>query len=256
MTSADEILKNLTGGGELQKLDFADVAENPSSLGSTLSSLAGQVPGGLDKVAGGLASILAIAELVNRLIGMFKKEATKPVDPPVVTGPNGPVVIPPPPPPPVEPEPVERVIDSLKARFSFIERKGKVIPKDEFDRIIARQDPLQRGDRVHLDISPYDQFGKEVTPGSPELEQLVDRSVDPPELRLRWLQPQDGVGEITNEYNDYGMTPVYKVPKTLEIGQQYELGTFALEFLPASETGRRVIRSNELPSLRVRPWQE
>lgn len=193
--------------------------------------------------------VFFVIDLVNKLIDKFNKP--KPVDPPVVTGPNGPVIVPP---PPVAPPPTARIITSLRAKFYFVERKGKVLPKNEFDAIISRQDPLQRGDRVHLDVSPYDQFGREIITDSPELEQLVNRETEPPSLRLRWLQPQDGVGEITNEYDDYGMTPVYKVPKNLEVGQQYELGTFALEFTPEGVT--HPIVSNELHSLRVRPWVE
>ncbi len=251
--NSDAVLASLVGK-KIEKLDYANVAENPGSIGATLSSLAGKVPSGLDKIAGGLGSILAIAELVNQLIGLFKKNEKRPAEPPVVTGPNGPVVVPPAPEPPPDTDPVERECTELRAKFYFIERKGKVLPKDQFERIIRREDPLQRGDRVHLDVSPYDVTGREIEPGSPALEQFVNRDTDPPSLRLRWLQPQDGVGEITNEYDDYGMTPVYKVPKNLEIGKQYELGTFALEF--TREGTNDVVVSNELHSLRVRPWQE
>ncbi len=197
-----------------------------------------------------------LIDTINKIIGRIT--APKPIDPPWTEGPNGPVVIPPPPPPPEEPPVKERLITSLRAKFYHISRKNRDISKAEFDAIVSRNSPLQAGDRVHLDCTPYDQFGIEVGPGSPELEQLVNRQVvngqEVATLRLRWLQPMDGIGEITNEYDDYGMTPVYKVPKSAKVGEQYELGSFALEFTPAGSN--RVVTSNELPSLRVRPWQE
>ena len=224
------------------KLDYSTATPE-----SVKSSFAGLDVGSVIKDP---KNFLLLIDLINKIKGWISRP--KPIDPPVVQGPGGPVVIPPPPPVPEEPPARERVITSLRARFYHISRKNKDISKAEFDAIIARTSPLQAGDRVHLDCTPYDQVGIEIEPGSPELEQLVDRSFDPPRLRLRWLQPFDGIGEITNEYDDYGMTPVYKVPKTAEVGQQYELGSFQLEFTPAGTS--RPILSNELHSLRVRPW--
>lgn len=202
-------------------------------------------------------NFLLLIDLINKIKGWISRP--KPIDPPT-TGGGGTVIPPPPPPPdPEAPPPREKVITSLRARFYHISRKNKDISKAEFDAIVARDSPLQAGDRVHMDCTPYDQFGIEVAPGDPALEQLVERYTDEDgnpqsRLRLRWLQPHDGIGEITNEYDDYGMTPVYKVPKWAKVGEQYELGSFQLEFTPAGTS--RPIVSNVLHSLRVRPWQE
>lgn len=248
---------------------FLDFAEADASKAK--SALLGIDFGGLAKDP---EKLLGLINFVNMILGLFKKKAAPTGTPPNRKPEPGDLIpVPPPPVKPEDPPPAKvRLISSFNARYYHISRKNKDISKGEFDAIIGRSSPLDDGDRVHLDVTPFDQFGREVAPGSPELEQLVRRWVDEngiahQELRLRWLVQAagkdglptfggggDAVGEVTNEYDDYGMTPVLKVPKGLKLSEERELGCFQLEFTPDGQA--RGIVSNILTSCRVKPWGE
>jgi hypothetical protein len=195
-----------------------------------------------------------VETVIEILGGLFGKD-DGPVAPsvPVITAPPAPPEVPtapaPPAPPAVPGIPVAaaRVISSLRMRFFFIERNHKPIPKPDFDKVMEGQDPLDDGDRIHIDITPYDQFGNEVRPGSPELGQLLNADGS---NRMQYDLSGD-TGEITNEYDDYGCTPVLKVPRGLELGVEKSIGPFSAWFTRADGP---VVAANPLPALRVKPW--
>jgi hypothetical protein len=178
--------------------------------------------------------------------------------PTAVVAPPLPVVVPPPlpvvVPPPVAGAP--REIAVLLNRYFWINRKltpwvegggRKLLGNPEAQAIYAGDDPCQGGDRVCFDITPVDQFGRKFVPG------------DQANVLMKGIEYEvlGGVGELQLQDPEgigFDPTPVVFVPwegGTVKPGFQGELGLVARYTNP--QTGAE-IRSNALPSLRIRPW--
>jgi hypothetical protein len=170
----------------------------------------------------------AIAVIIGFLKGLFGggKDAGKPSPLPVPEQPS-PLPVPTPKPVPSAPvPPQDRRVGSLRVKYFFIERKNQpgkfgggrhILSKPEFDGIVSGGDYLRLGDRVHVDITPVDQFGQPFMPGGEENRSLLyDPSgpVDTHNFRMKHNIISGGAvaGELTSEYDDYGCTPVILVP--------------------------------------------
>lgn len=230
-------------------IDYRTLIEN---LGPLLGTVAG---------ASGNADILKFYEknkaLINILAGLGAQfipgpKLAVPTDedgkPTVNLPPSAPA-----PPPTGPPTPLEeaRRVFSLQVKYFFIERKNTpwkkgggrfIIGKPQFDAVLSGSDPLQAGDRIHIDITPHDQFGKPFQPGE-AANNLLLRPDGYPAMEHRI---SGGIGELTNEYDDYGCTPVILIPwEGIQPGFQGVVG------YSAAFSG---ITSNALPDLRIRPW--
>lgn len=175
-----------------------------------------------------------IEKLLPFIKGLFKK------DKPVVVAPPASEVDPNDEPVRVPPPPMARTPERLEAKVFWVSRKntpskaggGRYLISDEAKRrIVAGGDPLQAGDRVCFDVSPYDQLGVKYESEKPfVLEHVVG-----------------GVGELQQqEENDF--TPVLLAPWEGPSGQPGFQGTLTYQ---ARGGG---LESNAI-SLRVRPWR-
>jgi hypothetical protein len=147
--------------------------------------------------------------------------------------------------PPVNPpRPVPRTPESLEAKVFWISRKNtpyskgggrRLISDAEKQRVVSGSDPLQAGDRVCFDVTPYDQHGIKYEGQKPlDLEHEVG-----------------GVGELqVQEDNDY--TPVVLVPWEGDVVKPGYVGTISYAVRGYREDGHE-ITSNSI-SLRVKPW--
>ena len=194
--------------------------------------------------------------LLQKIPGLFSHPAAAPPAPPA------PAPVPPPPPaPPVAvvepPASVARKIAALSVKYFWINRKNtpytegggrSLLSTAQFQAVISRADPLQAGDRVTLDITPIDQFGRPFQPA--DSANVLMKGIE------HWVV--GGVAELQlqdPENLGYDPTPTLFVPWEPESGVkpgfQGELGYYCTYTDPG--TGAE-IRSNELPNLRIRPW--
>ncbi len=143
------------------------------------------------------------------------------------SAPGAPVVVTPAPvvvlPPPAGPIPSGRVVASLNVKWYFFEipkntdhpqdgdipnKAMRVATKDEFDDFVSGVNAIPRRSRLHVDITPVDQFGKDFLPGD-EANKLLLR----PDGYPAFEHILGGPVQLTNEYDDFGCTPVLKIPK-------------------------------------------
>lgn len=195
------------------------------------------------------------------------KGKPKPETPPEV------ITIPVPPPPvPVTPPTAEPsgdpIVSALRSKWYFIERKtgadygnpkiaGKPIPKPEFNDTVAGGNPVTNRDRLHIDTTPHDENGNAMDPDTPGLEQLGSKNENSTvEHHVIW----DGVDvgetgndnvDVTSEYDDYGQTPVLKL-HDIPRGEEHTLSYYARVVTTRGKT----LKSNQLPTLRVKPWTD
>lgn len=200
-----------------------------AGLLSGLNVSAAAADGGFN-IADLLKAYEAIRGLWGLIQGQFKKD-TKPVEVP-----DAPAA------PPSQDEidgPAERTVGRLEAKVFWVSRKktphkaggGRYLLSDEGkQKIVSGSDPLQAGDRVCFDVSPYDTEGVKYEGPKPlVLEHRVG-----------------GVGEIQQqEENDY--TPVVLAPWEGESGQPGFHGEITYQAAGGGFESK-VIR------LRVRPW--
>lgn len=158
--------------------------------------------------------------------GLFKKSGQRKdgvavpvvVDPPVIPPP---VVVPAPPAP--------RRVAALRAKWYFIEipkdaaesegdipnKNMKIASKSEFDAFVSGANAIPRRSRLHVDITPVDQFGVDFQPGD-EANKLLLRPDGYPAFAHRLSGPVF----LTNEYDDFGCTPVLKIPKDANLPER------------------------------------
>lgn len=162
--------------------------------------------------------------------------------------------------PPTTPGSARRVA-GLKARYMLIERKNRlgqagggryILPKAEFDEIVEGSGELRPGDRVHVDVTPVDQFGVAFQPGDEANRLLLEDPNDEagPLGASRIRHHIEGDGELTNEYNDYGCTPVILVPwegRQMDSDRRSTVGYFATYHTPDGD----MVTSNRLRALTV-----
>lgn len=256
-------------------IDFADIG----SVVGGLSGLGALVPDDKSKDTISLGSILkmvlnnpqilgVILGLFQGLGGLFKKKAQDPTTP-VIPVPITPVPVPVPP-----TAPSGSKITSLRDKIYFFERTmggSKVLNKQTYDNLLAGNEFLTRGDRIHLDVTPMLGnifMGPESSlkdklllqdPSKGDVEgnhrivhvAIVDghefRSGDP-EPENNW-DGQDVVF-LTSEYDDYGCTPVMTVNRDLELGSEHTVSYYA-EYV--SPDGNKVT-GNKTPQVTVKPW--
>jgi len=149
----------------------------------------------------------------------------------------------------------------LKAKWFFIERKNTpgqqgggrhILDKSAFDSIVAGSEYARLGDRLHVNITPYDQHGRDFVPGGDENRLLLNNPSgedDTPNHRIK--HEIRGNGELTSEYDDYGCTPVILVPW---VGEQIDSDKESSVSYVAKFYGPdgRVIESAELPAIKTR----
>jgi hypothetical protein len=182
----------------------------------------------------GLDDITKIANVYRQNKGIFDalfgwlKQVFVKSDERKDNGASQPVVVPAPVlPPPAPPKPEARAVRSLKVKWYFIEipkesahaeegdipnKNMKIATKQQFDRYVAGKDALPRRSRLHIDITPVDQYGKEFEPGD-EANKVLLRGDGYPAMRHIITGPV----VLTNEYDDYGCTPVLKIPKDVNL---------------------------------------
>jgi len=163
---------------------------------------------------------------------------------------------------PTPQEPAERRVASLRAKWFLIERKNTpgqqgggrhIIAKGEFDAITSGADPARLGDRLHVDVTPIDQFGQAFQPGGEENKALL---VDPQDRegelgKSRIEHVIEGNGELTSEYDDFGCTPVILVPWEGGRVDSDEESSVTYRAIYRGPNGERV-ESNTLPTIRIK----
>lgn len=159
------------------------------------------------------------------------------------------------------PTPEVRRVASLKSKYTLIERKRNlgefgggryILPKDEFDQIVSGEGFCRPGDRLHVDITPVDQFGVAFAPGDEANNLLLkDVGVGQDESNFRITHDVDGA-EITSGYNDFGCTPVLLVPwegVTIDSDEKWNVNYQAQYNGPGGRGD--VIQAPALPTIRV-----
>lgn len=133
------------------------------------------------------------------------------------------------------PQPTGRIFSGLRLSLKGVKRDGGHI---DHEKIKNGEDPAVAGDVLNFDIDPLDQFGNEITPGSPELKQLLfdpENPYDPStpndgqESRMRI---QYAMGNFSFAINgtrwQYGCNPNVKVPRDLKnVDQNLVFSAFA-----------------------------
>jgi hypothetical protein len=265
-----------------QGIDFADIAGVVGGLAGTISPMipASKNPnaitsGNVLKAVLGNPQLLSIVlGLFSSLGGLFKKKAQNPTIPVDVP----PVHIDPPPvvtPAPVTPAPStnQGEITSLREKYYFFERTehgSQVLNKGTYDAILAGDEYLTRGDRIHLDITPFignspltPESGRkdelllnDPTKGDVEQNHLFDyvAVVDGHEYHSGDVVPgQSWDGQdvvfLTSEYDDYGCTPVATVNRDLDLGREHTVSFYTIY----DKNGKRVT-GNKTPQIIVKPW--
>ncbi len=164
-------------------------------------------------------------------------------------------------PTPVPPQPERRRVAKLRAKYTLIERKNRpgepgggrhILSKPEFDSIVAGNDYLRLGDRVHIDITPEDDKGVAFQPGGEENRLLLKHENDDPNWtpNHRINQRIEGEADLTSEYDDYGCTPVLTIP--LQAAQVDSDVTWTVGYQPLFDGPGGVIEGPRLPDLRVK----
>jgi hypothetical protein len=201
------------------------------------------------------AILISLRPLLEKL---FRKGVpATPTSPVTVPALPSPVIVAPPKDVVIPAEGGDREIAQLIARYFWINRKNtpwkegggrQLLGNAQFQGILSRADPLQGGDRVTIDITPVDQYGRKFVTGDAAnvLMQGIEHWVVGGVAELQ-LQDPEGLG--------FDPTPTLFVPWEKESGvtpgYQGELGYYCTYRNP--KTGIEV-RSNELPRLRIRPW--
>lgn len=146
-----------------------------------------------------------------------------------------------------------RTVDSLQAKLFFIEQAGNIVDKERFKEI-KRGGNIPWGARIHFDITPY-AAGVAIQPGAPELPGMLQEDGETPAMKFRVLWDgaegsgpdgeMPGPSELHSYDDDFGCTPVVKIPKDAEDEAQHTLVLQAI--LPACPaTGNVEIVSNEV----------
>lgn len=214
-----------------------------------------------------------IGPLIAKGIEQIGSRPSSPVDPPIVPepdddtdttpdSPNNPVIT--------------RIPTELRGNYSGITRK--VQPYKEgggrtrlgvqaFRRVMPpeRSDPLQAGDVVDENITPYDQFGKPFLSGEGANELLLR-----PDGFPGFRHSINGKGYLVREApkpsDPYGCTPGIRIPSTFqdsdvkpgfegEVSDHIELHLDANgKAVPENETGVTIL-TLDLPALRIKPWK-
>lgn len=160
------------------------------------------------------------------------------------------------------PGPGARVITSIVAAYYWIAADNKTYGNADRKAKLSREDPIVPRDRVAINATPYDQFGKEIAsdgqegvdrPGftganwTPELDAAMwypDGS-----SRLRWFV-EGGIGRITGGTHQRGFVPKVKHDEgSLGKNEEGELGVITGVYTAPDGT---VINVNPLPSLRAK----
>ena len=221
----------------------------------------------LNRMSGWLAFLgIDIKAELKKLVAKYvtdRKKADKTAPPPAqvpadeVSSAPPPVVAPAP-----APEPSARRISSIVTKYFWLAQGNKTISASAFAGVLDRSNPVVAGDRVAVNASPYDQFGREIAsdgqegvdrPGftgknwTPELDAAMwypDGS-----SRLRWFA-DGGIGRITGGTHQRGFVPKVKHDKgTLGDNEEGELGRVYGVYTAPDGTE---IRTNVLPSLRAK----
>lgn len=219
-------------------------------------NLAGDIFGGLIRDPGvqqKLAGVMmgGLAKLLAKLFGGGGGDKPKPSKPNI---PEGSVVV-----TPVGggediDETTGRIWSGLHLSVKGVKRNGVHVPAGELDKVKDLSDPVDDGDVVNLDVDPLDQFGVEIGPGSPELDQLLldpskgtgkDDSGD--NHRLHYAVG-GGDFEINGTNRNYGCGPNLKIPRGFKGEATAVVSVFGTT--PAGKT----ITSNAI-RVRVKPWQ-
>ena len=216
----------------------------------------------------GLLALMGIdvEGLLKKLVAKYitdRKKADKAAPPPAQVPADDVAAAPPPVVAPAPAPPADaRRITNIIAKYFWLAQENKTVSANGFKGVLDRSNPVVGGDRVAINATPYDQFGKEIAsdgqegvdrPGftgknwTPELDAAMwypDGS-----SRLRWFV-RDGIGRITGGTHQRGFVPKVKHDKgTLGDNQEAELGSvYGIYTAPDGST----IRTNTLPSLRCK----
>lgn len=216
-----------------------------------------------------------IAGLIGKAIETIGSRPSSPTDPPImpdIEGEDDTDVIPNTPNNPA----IRRVPAELRANYSGITRKNtpykeeggrKRLGTQAFRRVMPpeRADPLQAGDVVDENITPYDQFGKPFLSGE-GVNDLLLRPDGFPGFRHTISGKGYLVREAPKPSDPYGCTPGIRIPSTFqdsdvkpgfegEVSDHIELHLDANgRAVPEGETGVTIL-TVDLPALRIRPWK-
>lgn len=264
---------------DTQGVDFADIAGVVGGLGGLTSLIPPSKNPKAVTTGNVLTTVLNNPQLLGLILGLFQslgglfKKKPKPTEVPTEPITVAPVPVPTPP----TPAPVTSTdkITALKSKWYFFERTehgSQVLNKGTYDDIIAGNQFLTRGDRLHVDITPL--IGSQVMgPESSRKDELLlqDPSKGDVEGNHRFIyvavvngkeyrsgdvapgENWDGqdVVFLTSEYDDYGCTPVLTVNRDLGLNAEYSVSFYAIY----KDKDGREVTSNKLPTVRVKPWQ-
>lgn len=259
-------------------IDFSDIAGVVGSLAGTINIPPSKNPNAIT-TGNVLTAVLKNPALLSLVLGLlshvgdlFKKK------PPVIAVtpvPPVPVVIPTLP-PPVNPLPAgQRKVASLRTKWYFFERTengSKVLDKATYDDIIAGNQFLTRGDRLHVDITPVDQNGIAFGPGDAENNALLlkDPSLGDVEGNHRFDHVVSVNGQeyhsgdtvpglswdgqdvvfLTSEYDDLACTPVLTVSRDLALNNSWNVSYHTIYTAP---DGSKIV-GPKTPAVIVKPW--
>jgi hypothetical protein len=195
------------------------------------------------------AQIRALLPLLIALLGSMSKPKPEPQPAPAPAPTPAPPVPTPGPAPAPPPVGVVQGYASLRLVLRmFSKDNGKIVSRDEYEKKVTGNDGAQMvKEKAHMDISPFDQAGREIRTGDP-------RHVEPdsngyPQMRYRWwidgVQQQDtgddhfNLGSIFDRddpehHYDAGCTPTLKLERAWGSGK----GRAEFEaFMPAQFNG-------------------
>lgn len=199
----------------------------------------------------------------------FLKKAKKHTESPGTVPPPAPVVVVPVVVAPPVPNPVSgplpypgRIVSKLEARAYWIGRNDNPLDHKQFDQVISKGDPITADGhtKLHVDVSPFDQDGVEIGPGSPELNQLMRSDGHPAIVHHCTLDGNEalanGLVAIGSVDDDYGCTPSLKPAAEVRDGKDHEMvywATLSNEYAPnrTANSPIQTIVSNRL-SFRVK----
>ena len=172
-----------------------------------------------------------IGDVVGFVLKIFNRKKDKPAEVPaeIPTHSSPDIVLTP-------TVPAGRLVTALRSKITGIQNHrggGNLYEKAEFDRIVSGDNPAHAGDRLHIDITPIDQFGKPFQTGEPGHPEGEDEGI---QYLVRFngqqtvINPVDLAGNGDNDrvtpdnitlhswHDDYGLTPVVKIHKTAPQG--------------------------------------
>lgn len=163
-----------------------------------------------------------ISEITDAIKELVNKDKTDFAPGVVVPNPTVTVTIPPAIGPVPDVPPKIRMAKGIKLKAWF-EVEGNVVSKEEADRILSGQDPLPGNghSKIHLDGSPFDEFGVEIAPGDPSLRQFG--TIDGAQVQTV-ASAEKGLDLAYHKWDrDYGFTPFIKVQKAEVDNKDYKV---------------------------------